>query len=59
VVAQQQTTREGPTYRALADAWDVWDNSLVGGPRLIASGAGLTEQVHDPEAWQRLQEAVR
>lgn len=43
-------------YQPLADAWQVWDNSVLGGPRLIASssekGAAI---VQDPTAWHHLQ----
>ncbi|MGH9886613.1 MAG: zeta toxin family protein [bacterium] len=43
-------------YQPLANAWQVWDNSVLGGPRLIASssveGAAV---VHDPSAWHHLQ----
>lgn len=44
-------------YRDAVDAWHVYDNSGLGKPRLIASGAtGKTPIVADPEAWDTLKE---
>jgi predicted ABC-type ATPase len=42
-------------YQGVADTWQMFDNSGVSGPRLIASGrAGEPAQVADLEAWRGL-----
>lgn len=44
-------------YQGLADTWQVFDNSAVDGPRLIATGGtGHPAHVLDAGAWARLQE---
>ncbi len=44
-------------YRPLADAWRVYDNSELSGPRLIARGKqGNPEEILDEERWQRFKE---
>ena len=43
-------------YRGAVDAWQVYDNSDLTGPRLIASGMrGGSPDVSDPAAWQHLE----
>jgi predicted ABC-type ATPase len=47
-------------YILAVDAWQVYDNSDLSGPRLIASGgAGTRPVITDPEAWNGLKEHVR
>jgi predicted ABC-type ATPase len=47
-------------YQPVADTWQMFDNSELGVPRLIASGdAGLTIQILDSNAWDALLEAGR
>lgn len=44
-------------YQDAADSWQVYDNSGLEGPRLVASGAaGKPVLVADPGAWNRLRE---
>ena len=44
-------------YRDCVDAWQVYDNSDVSGPRLIASGAArATAVIADEAAWEHFQE---
>jgi len=44
-------------YRDAVDAWQVYDNSDLTGPRLIASGRrGGSPDIADPAAWQHLLE---
>jgi predicted ABC-type ATPase len=41
------------------DSWQVYDNSDLSGPRLIASGRGATQPViADPDTWNGLKEQV-
>ena len=45
------------SYLGLVDSWQVYDNSQLHGPRLIAShAAGGAEIVIDPKAWNHLKE---
>jgi predicted ABC-type ATPase len=46
-------------YRPMADVWRFYDGRDRGGPRLIASGVGNTERVHDRFTWATIVEAVR
>ena len=47
-------------YQHVADTWQVFDNSAVAGPRLIAAGrAGEPARVLDPEVWTALLERQR
>ncbi len=47
-------------YQPLFDTWQVFDNSSLAGPRLLASGRRREwEQVEDPQAWQSLRESSR
>jgi predicted ABC-type ATPase len=47
------------SYISTVDGWQVYDNSDLTGPRLIASGAAGTHPViTDPGAWKRLEEHV-
>lgn len=47
-------------YRSVADTWQMLDNSVVSGPRLIATGrAGQSAHVLDGEAWTNLVEKAR
>ena len=47
-------------YLALADTWQVFDNSAAEAPRLIATGrAGEPPAIVDAEAWTRLEEGQR
>ena len=47
-------------YRGIVDSWEMYDNSSVSSPRLIAAGeAGLPEQIHEAAAWKHLQEVLR
>jgi predicted ABC-type ATPase len=44
-------------YMDAVDSWQVYDNSDVGGPRLIASGAsGGSPEIADPGLWAALEE---
>lgn len=44
-------------YRDAVDAWQVYDNSDLTGPRLIASGRHRgSSDIADPDAWQHLME---
>jgi len=44
----------------VADSWQMFDNSEIGGPRLIAGQMpGAARVVYDAAAWQRLEEAGR
>ena len=43
-------------YLQVVDSWQVYDNSEVAGPRVIAAkGAGKPEHIVDPAAWQNLE----
>ncbi len=47
-------------YQPLADTWQMFDNSTVDGPRLIATGrAGQPPTVLDADTWAYLQERQR
>jgi predicted ABC-type ATPase len=47
-------------YQGLADTWQMFDNSAVSGPRLVASGrAGQEPLVFDAAAWTKLLEIRR
>jgi predicted ABC-type ATPase len=47
-------------YVPLIDSWQVFDNSLVGRPQLVASGhRDRAEQVANAPLWQRITEAYR
>ena len=47
-------------YVPLVDSWQVFDNSLVGRPQLVASGhRDRAEQVANTPLWQRITEAYR
>ena len=47
-------------YMPLADSWQVFDNSRVGRPQLVASGhRGRAEQVASALIWQRITEVYR
>jgi len=47
-------------YQPLADSWQVLDNAVLGGPRLIAAKrSGHAVEVHDMQAWQHLMEIPR
>lgn len=42
-------------YRPLAYHWDMYDNSLKGQPRRVASGAWtVPDVIHDPVKWQSI-----
>lgn len=44
-------------YQAVADSWQVFDNSQLAGPRLIASGRSTSRiEVMDEDFWHHLQE---
>ena len=43
-------------YQPLAESWQVFDNSQLTGPRLVASGRGATAEVLDEKAWTQLKE---
>lgn len=44
------------TYMPAVDSWQVYDNSEIGGPRLIASGGtGQTLRIADRVAWTELE----
>ena len=47
-------------YMALADTWQVFDNSHATGPRPVAAGAGRdVHYVGDADSWRRLAETYR
>jgi predicted ABC-type ATPase len=47
-------------YQAIADTWQMFDNSELREPRLIAAGqAGTAPRVLDPDAWTHLKECAR
>lgn len=47
-------------YQGISDTWQMFDNSAMAGPRLIASGrAGQRAHVVDAEAWTNLLERKR
>ena len=47
-------------YQAVADTWQMFDNSAVDGPRLLATGrAGRPPRVLDAETWAHVQETQR
>lgn len=47
------------SYIPAVDSWQVYDNSDLAGPRLIASGgAGTRPVIADPDAWNGLKEHV-
>ena len=43
-------------YRGVTDTWQLWDNSELGRPLLIASGRGEETRVVDETAWRHVQE---
>jgi predicted ABC-type ATPase len=44
-------------YRNASDSWQMFDNSGLSSPQLIASGGGASQlEVVDRQAWQRLME---
>jgi predicted ABC-type ATPase len=43
-------------YRAVADRWWFFDNSLPAGPRLVACGEGQAADIADPAVWKTLME---
>lgn len=44
-------------FMPVADSWQMFDNSGIGGPRLIAGQQpGATRVVYDDVAWRRLEE---
>jgi predicted ABC-type ATPase len=46
-------------YQVVADSWQVFDNSQITGPRLIASGRGTSqEEIVDQEAWSHIREVL-
>jgi predicted ABC-type ATPase len=46
-------------YRPLADRWQLYDNSQLSGPRLLAAGRfGEAEFMADAGGWQRAREGV-
>jgi len=48
------------SYRGIADAWFVYDNSSSSAPKLIALGFEDVETIREPAKWQRLKKlAVR
>lgn len=47
-------------YSHVADSWQVYDNSDLAGPRLIASRAGgMDAVIADASAWENLKERMR
>jgi predicted ABC-type ATPase len=47
-------------YQGVADSWQIFDNSQLAGPRLIASGHGPSQlEIVDGEAWTRIREVFR
>jgi predicted ABC-type ATPase len=47
-------------YQTVADTWQMFDNSAVDGPRLLATGrAGRPPRVLDAETWAHVQETQR
>lgn len=47
-------------YQTVADTWQMFDNSAVDGPRLVATGrAGRPPRVLDAETWAHVQETLR
>lgn len=45
-------------YERVADTWQMFDNSDLTGPRLIASGrAGQPPEIREPDAWKNLLES--
>lgn len=46
-------------YQVVADSWQVFDNSQLTGPRLIASGHGTSQaEIVDRKAWTRIREVL-
>jgi hypothetical protein len=44
-------------YVSAVDAWQVYDNGELSGPRLLASRAsGAAVEISDPAGWKRLEE---
>jgi len=42
-------------YRSVSDSWQIFDNSELMGPRLIASGRGASHaKIVDEKGWHRL-----
>jgi hypothetical protein len=47
-------------YVGAVDAWQVYDNGELSGPRLLASRAsGAAVEISDPAGWKRLEEVIR
>ncbi len=46
-------------YLPLADSWQMFDNSNLRRPRLVASGRGSAERVANESVWRRIVEAYR
>lgn len=47
-------------YRNLVDAWQLYDNSAVRAPRLLAArAAGASEEILDLAAWRHLEDLAR
>lgn len=47
-------------YKAIVDTWQVFDNTQLSGPHLIAYGsAGKSATIVDPLAWDHLKEKTR
>lgn len=47
-------------FEPVADSWQMFDSSEIGGPRLIAARSlGVPAAIEDPAAWRRLVEAGR
>jgi predicted ABC-type ATPase len=47
-------------YEPIVDSWQLFDNSGLSGPRLIACRQfGVPEQIYDAQAWQDLKEIGR
>jgi predicted ABC-type ATPase len=41
-------------YRPLVDQWDVYDNSAITTPTLVAQGSGTNDTIFEDRKWQRL-----
>ena len=47
-------------YRNAVESWQVYDNSAVTAPRLIAEGvSGQPDRIFNEAAWKNLQEQLR
>jgi predicted ABC-type ATPase len=46
-------------YQVVADSWQIFDNSQLAGPRLIASGRSTSQaEIVDQEAWKHIREVL-